>query len=127
MLKYHRIMFTCEEDQGVYKLGAPMDPLNGTITLYGFCAGFSPFKTVLTPFEALNFDINMTRPAADSREIEITVQKEPGTIDPDRVQISGTVQGGLCVLIRRLRLRKSALHQGMIPKSGFSASEIRVR
>ncbi|MBN1833897.1 MAG: Ig-like domain-containing protein, partial [Deltaproteobacteria bacterium] len=83
-------MFTCGNDLGIYDLEVPLDQ-NGEITLYGFCAGFSPFKTKLAPAEALDYDIHMTRSPAGSREMEITAQTEPGTTNPDRVRISGTV------------------------------------
>ena len=83
-------MFTCGANLGRYELVVPLDE-NGRITLYGFCSGFAPFKSVLTPEEALAFDITMARAAAGSREIEITVETEPGTTNPEWVRISGTV------------------------------------
>jgi hypothetical protein len=83
-------MFTCGDSLGLYDLTIPLDE-NGEITLYGFCSGFSPFKTVLTPEEALDYEIQMTRAPADSRQMEIAFQTEPGTENPDRVRIWGTV------------------------------------
>jgi hypothetical protein len=83
-------MFTCGDSPGLYNLTVPLDK-NGEITLYGFCAGFSPFKTVLTPEEAWHYEIQMTRAPTDSRQIEITLQMEPGTTNPDYVRINGTV------------------------------------
>ena len=83
-------MFTCGDSLGLYDLTVPLDE-NGEITLYGFCSGFFPFKTVLTPEEALDYEIQMTRASADSRQIEITLQTETGTINSDWVRIRGTV------------------------------------
>ena len=83
-------MFTCGDNLGIWDLEVPLDS-NGLITLYGFCSGFSPFKTVLTPSEALDFDITMIRAAAGSREIDITMRTEPGDSNPNWVRISGTV------------------------------------
>jgi hypothetical protein len=40
-------MFT-PADTGAYSLEVPLDG-NGDITLYGFCAGFQPYKQVLRP------------------------------------------------------------------------------
>ncbi len=81
-------MFTCNADLGMFDLEVPLDE-NGEITLHGFCAGFSPFKAILTPDQAQDFDINMTRADPGSREIEMIVQTEPGTTNPDYVRISG--------------------------------------
>ena len=83
-------MFTCGDSLGLYDLEVPLDG-NGEITLYGFGSGFSPSKTVLTPSGALGFEIVMSRAPAGSREIEIRLQTEPGTTNPDYVRISGTV------------------------------------
>jgi len=83
-------MFTCGNSLGVYDLEVPLDG-NGEITLYAFVSGFSPFKSVLRPEEALDFDILMTRAAAGSREIDITLQSAPGIVNPDWIRISGTV------------------------------------
>ena len=82
-------MFTCGADLGMFDLEVPLDT-NGEITLYGFCSGFSPFKAILTPDQALNVDINMTRAASDSREIEMTFQTEAGITNQDWVRIRGT-------------------------------------
>lgn len=94
-------MFTCGANLGLYDLVVPLDE-NGRITLYGFCSGFAPFKTILTPDEALSFDITMARAAVGSREIEITVQTEQGTANPEWVRISGTVyydETPLCAMV----------------------------
>jgi hypothetical protein len=96
-------MFTCGGSLGLYDLEVPLDP-NKEITLYGFCSGFSPFKAILTPAQAQDFDIHMTRAAAGSREIEVTVHTEPGTLNPDRVKVWGTVSFGepplpLCAMV----------------------------
>jgi subtilisin family serine protease len=94
-------MFTCGANFGLYDLVVPLDE-NGTITLYGFCSGFAPFKTILTPEEALSLDITMARASAGSREIEVTLQTETGTVNPERVRVSGTVYYGdtpLCAMV----------------------------
>jgi hypothetical protein len=83
-------MFSCEANLGLYDLLVPLDE-NGTITLYGFCSEFAPFETILTPDEALSFDITMVRAPTSSRKIEVTLHTEAGTINPERVRVSGTV------------------------------------
>ncbi|MBN1831763.1 MAG: S8 family serine peptidase [Deltaproteobacteria bacterium] len=83
-------MFTCGASNGLYDLKVPLDE-NGRITLHGFCSGFAPFKTILTPEEASVYDITMTRAAAGSREMEINVEAEPSTVKAKWVRISGTV------------------------------------
>ena len=83
-------MFTCGANLGLYDLVVPLDE-NGRITLYGFCSGFAPFKTVLTPEEARVYDITMARATSGSREMEISVETEPSTAKPEWVRISGTV------------------------------------
>ena len=96
-----QFMFTCGNDLGVYDLEVPVDQ-ECKITLYGFASGFAPFKTVLSPWQAQDFDILMTRAAADSRKMEITVETEPSTTNPDRVRVWGTVSFGeipLCAMI----------------------------
>jgi hypothetical protein len=82
-------MFTCGDDLGLYYLDVPLDE-NNEITLFGFCSGMEPFKVILTPEEAWSYDISMARDD-QSREIEVTVQTEPGTTNPDWFRISGTV------------------------------------
>jgi hypothetical protein len=71
-------MFTCGDDLGLYNLDVPLDE-NGEITLYGFCSGFSPFKTTLGPEQFGCYDISMVRAAAGIREMEIAFETEPGT------------------------------------------------
>lgn len=83
-------MFTCGNDLGWFDLNVPLDG-NGKITLYGFCSGFSPFKVVLTPQQAQNYAISMTRAFANSYNIEASVQTEPGTTNPNYVRVYGTV------------------------------------
>lgn len=82
--------FTCGDNPGLWSLDVPLDQ-SEKITLYGFCAGFAPFKATLTTQEAQNYNISMTRAAEGSREITTTVQTEPGSTNPDYVRISGTV------------------------------------
>jgi hypothetical protein len=83
-------MFTCGDSLGLYDLTVPLDE-NGEITLFGFCSRFAPFKVVLTPEEALDYEIQMTRAPAGSRQIEITLEVKPGTTNPDYFRITGTV------------------------------------
>jgi len=83
-------IFTCGDSLGVYDLNVPLDE-NGEITLYGFCSGFSPFKAVLSPTQAQNYDINMIRAPAGSRTIQVTMQTESGITNPERIRVSGTV------------------------------------
>jgi hypothetical protein len=83
-------MFTCGNNLGQYNLEVPLDS-NGQVTLYGFCSGFSPFKVVLGPYGTWNYDITMARAAAGSKEIEVTVESEPGTTNPNYFRVHGTV------------------------------------
>jgi hypothetical protein len=94
-------MFTCGNDLGVFDLEVPVDQ-ECEITLYGFVAGFSPFKTVLSPGQAQGFNILMTRAAANSKEMEITVETEQSTTNSNLVRVSGTVSfegTPLCAMI----------------------------
>ena len=93
--------FTCGDNIGHWELNVPLDQ-NGRITLYGFCAGCTPFRATLTLGEALNYDIAMTRAAAGSREITTTIQTDPGITNPDYIRISGTVTHNgtpLCAMV----------------------------
>lgn len=83
-------MFTCGDEIGLYDLDVPLDG-NREITLYGFCSGFSPFKTIIGPERGGCYDIPMARAASGSREMEIMVESEPGNTNPNWVRISGTV------------------------------------
>ncbi len=40
-------MFTCSGD-GSYSLDVPLDPNDGSVTLYSFCSGLPPYKYVFT-------------------------------------------------------------------------------
>jgi hypothetical protein len=94
-------MFTCDDSLGLYDLDVPLDQ-NGEITLFGFCSGLSPYMTILTPDQALGFDIAMTHAAAGSREVEVTVQTEPGVTNPEYFRVSGTATYGeedLCTMV----------------------------
>ncbi len=76
-------IFSCA-GEGKYEMSVPLD--NGELTLFGFVAGYSPFKQVLKPENATGF------------EIEMTVSESPPTImthriiplSPGWVNISGT-------------------------------------
>lgn len=50
-------MFTCESI-GIYNLDVPLDS-NGQITLFAFCDGLMPFKTILNRWQN-QFDISMS-------------------------------------------------------------------
>lgn len=93
-------MFTCGDDLGLYDLDVPLDG-NGKITLYGFCSGMAPFKTVLSPPQALSYDITMANAATGSVEMTIHFQTEPGTTNTNWVRVWGTVTYGandLCAM-----------------------------
>ena len=47
-------MFTCSGD-GTYSLDVPLDPDDGSITLFGFCSGLPPYKYVFTA-DKISFD-----------------------------------------------------------------------
>lgn len=83
-------MFSCGEDKGRYEMKVPLDE-NGEITLYCFCDSLAPFKQIVTPDEAINFDIDMKSPVKENRNMILTVQFEPGTTNPDWINISGEV------------------------------------
>jgi hypothetical protein len=75
---------------------------NGKITLYGFCSELAPFKAVLTPEEALVFDIEMFPAAEGTLEIETTVQIEPSSRNTNWRRIHGSVTyygEGLCAMV----------------------------
>jgi hypothetical protein len=83
-------MFSCN-GTGAYNLTVPLDA-KGTITLYAFASGFSPFKQVLTAGEAAFYNVGVVRSDTD-RELEITQTITPGS-RANWVNISGTVQSG---------------------------------
>jgi parallel beta-helix repeat protein len=83
-------MFTCGNTLGFYELDVPLNEY-GEITLYSFCSGLAPFKTVLTPEEALVYDIEMFPAPEGSLEIETTVQIEPSSRNTNWRRIHGTV------------------------------------
>jgi hypothetical protein len=92
-------MFTCGPDPGIFCLEVPLDE-NGEIRLFAFCSGLAPFEVVLTPDQALDFDVSMSSAPANSPTV--TVESEPGTINPEWVRISGTVTYDgipLCVMV----------------------------
>lgn len=81
-------MFSCNGN-GAYNLTVPLDA-KGTITLYAFASGFSPFKQVLTSGEAAIYNVGMVR-SDTARELEITQAITPGS-RANWVNVSGTVQ-----------------------------------
>ena len=84
-------MFSCGENQGIYELEIPLDE-NGEITLFAFVDGLAPFKQILTPLEALDFDIEMELAGPDSKMPTVT-RTVPESVDdpPGWVKFSGFV------------------------------------
>jgi len=84
---------------GKYELEVPLDQ-NGKITLFSFCDGLSPFKQVLTPSEAKEFDINMVSAPSGIGKMTLTATVTP--IDSERVKITGKAaynQIPLCIMV----------------------------
>ncbi len=85
---------------GWYQMDVPLNS-NGEITLFSFCDGFAPFKAVLEPWEASNFEINMSPVSEDS--VSMTLTTETWTpASSGYVKISGTaLYDGkpLCVMV----------------------------
>jgi hypothetical protein len=75
---------------GEYNLDVPLNP-DGEITLYAFCGGQAPFKTTLTPSEALCYEIIMEAASPDSKEMNVTAELEESTLKSGWVHISGQV------------------------------------
>ncbi|MCP4345627.1 MAG: hypothetical protein GY795_08880 [Desulfobacterales bacterium] len=71
---------------GRYDLTVPLND-NGEITLYSFCEGMAPFKQILQPEQAVNFDIYMSPASSDSRVINLTAMLAPS--NDGKVVISG--------------------------------------
>jgi hypothetical protein len=95
-------MFTCGEDTGLYDLEVPLDPNTGEITLQVFASGFSPSKSVLTPSQALCYDIVMSRAGTGIAQMTVNFQTAPGTHNPNWVRIWGTVTHNgqdLCTMV----------------------------
>jgi len=68
-------MFTSQSD-GRYELTVPPDA-SGKITLFGGCDGLAPFKRILEPEEAEYFDIIMSGPSSDGRNMTLTSVTSP--------------------------------------------------
>lgn len=81
------MMFTCEENLGNYEMMVPLNS-NGQITLYSFCEGLAPFKKILTPEEAADYDIKMSKDDG-SPEMDLSVQTSLKTDSSGRVEIRG--------------------------------------
>jgi len=75
---------------GEFNLDVPLNT-DGEITLYAFCSGLAPFKTTLTPAEAVDFDVDLVPPSSDSKEMTVTIHTEEGAENPDWIRIWGTV------------------------------------
>jgi hypothetical protein len=88
-------------NDGLFNLDVPLD-VNGEITVWGFCSGHSPSKKVLTPDEALYFNINLTRAPPGSSQMTINFQAEPGATKSNWVRIWGTItydDQDLCAMV----------------------------
>jgi len=83
-------MFSCEENQGKYELDVPLDE-NGEITLFAFVDGLAPFKQILTPLEALDFDIEMQLASPDSKTPTVTSTVVESIDYPGWIDIAGSV------------------------------------
>jgi len=83
-------MFSCGENQGTYELDVPLDE-NGEITLFAFVDGLAPFKQILAPWEALDFDIEMELASPDSKTPTVTSTVVESIDNPGWVEIEGTV------------------------------------
>jgi hypothetical protein len=82
-------MFSCEPI-GEYQLNVPLDD-QGMITLFVFVDGLRPFKQILTPSQAANFDVVMSPAAPGSPKLKISTWREAAEI-PGWIRIHGTVQ-----------------------------------
>jgi hypothetical protein len=83
-------MFSCEENQGTYELEIPLDE-NGEIILFALVDGLAPFKQILTPWEALDFDIEMQLASPDSKTPTVTSTVVESIDNPGWVEIEGFV------------------------------------
>lgn len=84
-------MFTCNENEGKYNLFVPLDE-KGQITLFCFCDGRSPFKVVLEPWQAVNYDVYMVDASVYDRDMTVTALfSSVGVVNPGWMKISGTV------------------------------------
>jgi hypothetical protein len=83
-------MFSCAGN-GEYELKVPLDA-NGEITLFSSVDGLAPFKQVLTPEAAADFDIEMEPSSPDSKMPTVT-RIDPENVDdpPGWVKIDGSV------------------------------------
>ncbi len=92
-------MFTNSAD-GRYDLTVPLSD-NGEITLFSFCDGMAPFKQILQPEQAINFDIYMS-PSYSAKNMNLTAILAPANED-GWVEISGkaATDGGkpLCIMV----------------------------
>jgi len=83
-------MFSCEENQGTYELEIPLDE-NGEITLFAFVDGLAPFKQILAPWEALDFDIEMELASPGSKTPTVTSTVVESIDYPGWIDIAGSV------------------------------------
>ncbi|MCP4112310.1 MAG: leucine-rich repeat domain-containing protein [Desulfobacteraceae bacterium] len=93
-------MFTDPGD-GRYQMDVPLNSI-GRITLYAFCDGFAPFKAVLEPSEAENYDIDMSPATAGDNVMTVTAN-QISSAESGWVKISGEVRSEsgtpLCAMV----------------------------
>jgi hypothetical protein len=78
-------MFTCSGD-GSYSLDVPLDPNDGSVTLYSFCSGLPPYKYVFTS-DQISFDDDTDNDGysineGDCNDLDLS-------INPDATEICG--------------------------------------
>jgi serine protease len=79
--------FSCSGD-GSFDLNVPLDR-NGEITLFSFASNFAPFKAVLKPEKALNYQVQMAREEGGKA---LTVRYSTSASNqPNNVVIYGTI------------------------------------
>ncbi len=91
-------MFTDAAD-GKYELEVPLD-LNGKIILFSFCDGLYPFKKVLTPSEAKNFNVQMVAAPSDIKKMTLTATVT--SVNSGWVKITGKAtynKNPLCIMV----------------------------
>ncbi|MCP4110033.1 MAG: hypothetical protein GY749_31680 [Desulfobacteraceae bacterium] len=93
-------VFTDPAD-GRYDMYVPTNE-NGKIAIFSFCDGFAPYKAVLDPLEARNYDIDMSPAPEDSQNMTITTVRSPSA-KTGWVKLSGTVRNSegtlLCAMV----------------------------
>jgi len=78
-------MFTCSGD-GSYSLDVPLDPADGSVTLFSFCSGLPPYKYVYTS-DQISFDDDTDNDGYSINEGDCH-DLDP-SINPDATEICG--------------------------------------